>query len=190
MKRRGVFINLNMHPASGVEFHEAAYPAAAAAMGMNPTQGATIPFDFSNQSYARSLFEHVLRPLDDAGLDYWWIDYQHGPFSQVPLLNPTFLTNFAWWTNPWRYGAKWSGLAANSEAPAPNFGPAHVPHALGAGKRLHGDRPYIFGRWGGLGGHRYPVGFAGDTAVKWRVLRYETYFSPTSANVGFMWTHG
>jgi len=30
------------------------------------------------------------------------------------------------------------------------------------------------GRWGGLGGHRYPVGFAGDTAVKWKVLRYET----------------
>ncbi len=192
-KRRGVFINLNMHPASGIEFHEAAYPAAAASMGIDPASGATLQFDFSNQSYATAVFQHTLRPLDDAGLDYWWIDYQHGPFSQVPLLNPTFLTNFAWWTNPWRYGAKWSGLAENSAREGgklPQFGPAAVPNALKAGTRKHGDRPYIFGRWGGLGGHRYPVGFAGDTAVKWRVLRYETFFSPTSSNVGFMWTHG
>ena len=189
-KRRGVFVNLNMHPASGVEFHEAAYPAAAAYMGINPSSGQTIPFDFANQSYAVGVFKHVLRPLDDAGLDYWWIDYQHGPFSTVPLLNPTFLTNFAWWTNPWRYGDNWSGLAVNSKLARPDFGPATVPNALKPGTRKHGDRPYIFGRWGGLGGHRYPVGFAGDTAVKWRVLRYETFFSPTSSNVGFMWTHG
>lgn len=197
-KRRGVFINLNMHPAGGFEFHEAAYPAAAAIMGVTASKGATIMFDPANQTYATALFAAVLRPLDDAGLDFWWIDYQHGPFSSVPLLNPTFLTNYAWWTNPWRYGHRWAGLAANSVnatggAGSPKnspFGKAHVAHALGPGKREHGDRPYIYGRWGGLGGHRYPVGFAGDTAVKWRVLRYETYYSPTSSNVGFMWTHG
>ena len=189
-KRRGVFINLNMHPAGGVEFHEKAYSAAALSMSIHPSTGQTLAFDFTNQSYAIAVFEHVLRPLDNAGLDYWWIDYQHGPFSTVPLLNPTFLTNFAWWTNPWRYGEKWSGLAANSQHPLPEFGPAHVPNSLKPGNRKHNDRPYIFGRWGGLGGHRYPVGFAGDTAVKWRVLRYETFFSPTSSNVGFMWTHG
>ena len=94
----------------------------------------------------------------------------------MPLLNPTFLTNYAYWTNPWRYGAR----ANRSLAGAGALG---LPGARGR------DRRFIMGRWGGLGGHRYPVGFAGDTAVRWRVLRYETYFSPTAANVGFMWTH-
>jgi Glycosyl hydrolases family 31 len=45
------------------------------------------------------------------------------------------------------------------------------------------------GRFGGLGAHRYPIGFVGDTHVKWEVLRYETYFMPTSSNVMFQWTH-
>jgi Glycosyl hydrolases family 31/Domain of unknown function (DUF5110) len=45
------------------------------------------------------------------------------------------------------------------------------------------------GRFGGLGAHRYPIGFVGDTYVKWDVLRYETYFMPTSSNVLFQWTH-
>jgi hypothetical protein len=71
MKRRGVFVNLNMHPAAGVEFHEAAYPAAAASLGMDPAKGQTIAFEIESQAYAAALFEHVLKPLDDMGLDYW-----------------------------------------------------------------------------------------------------------------------
>lgn len=123
---------------------------------------------------AVGLFKDVLKPLDDAGLDYWWIDFQHGPFTPVPLLNPTFACNYAWWTNPWRYGHRTTTALAG---------------ANGVEGERGRDRPFIMGRWGGLGGHRYPIGFAGDTAVKWKVLRYETYFSPTSSNVGFMWTH-
>eukprot|EP00457_Paulinella_chromatophora_P000640 gb/GEZN01000640.1/.p1 GENE.gb/GEZN01000640.1/~~gb/GEZN01000640.1/.p1 ORF type:complete len:1179 (+),score=170.50 gb/GEZN01000640.1/:33-3539(+) len=190
-KRRGIFINMNLHPAVGVEFHELAYEAMARSVGLKPSTGQTVPFEIANQSYSSSYFQHVLRPLEDAGVDFWWIDYQQTPFSSVPMLNPTFLCNFAYTTNPWRYGRLWSGLASNNAASSvrPDFGKAAVRHQLKPGRRLHNDRPYVFGRWGGLGGHRYPVGFAGDTAVKWRVLRYETYYSPTSSNVGFMWTH-
>ncbi len=48
-------------------------------------------------------------------------------------------------------------------------------------------RPFIFSRWGGLGNHRYPIGFSGDTYVTWDVLAFQTYFTATAANVGYSW---
>lgn len=50
--RRGVYVNFNMHPAAGVEFHEKAYPAIAAEVGIDPRTGATVAFDIANQTYA------------------------------------------------------------------------------------------------------------------------------------------
>ena len=48
-------------------------------------------------------------------------------------------------------------------------------------------RPFVFSRWGGLGNHRYPIGFSGDTYVRWKVLNYQPYFTATAANVGYGW---
>jgi alpha-glucosidase (family GH31 glycosyl hydrolase) len=48
-------------------------------------------------------------------------------------------------------------------------------------------RPFVFSRWGGLGNHRYPIGFSGDTLVRWRTLAYQPYFTATAANVGYGW---
>jgi len=48
-------------------------------------------------------------------------------------------------------------------------------------------RPFIFSRWGGLGNHRNPIGFSGDTYVRWRTLAYQPYFTATAANVGYGW---
>jgi hypothetical protein len=48
-------------------------------------------------------------------------------------------------------------------------------------------RPFIFSRWGGLGNHRYPIGFSGDTVVTWDSLAFQSYFSATAANVGYGW---
>ena len=48
-------------------------------------------------------------------------------------------------------------------------------------------RPFVFTRWGGLGSHRYPIGFSGDTIVSWRSLAFQPYFTATAANVGFGW---
>jgi alpha-glucosidase len=51
-------------------------------------------------------------------------------------------------------------------------------------------RPLIFHRWGGLGNHRYQVGFSGDTYSTWQSLAYQPYFTATAANVGFgYWSH-
>lgn len=48
-------------------------------------------------------------------------------------------------------------------------------------------RSFIFSRWGGLGNHRYPIGFSGDTHVTWEALAYQPYFTATAANVGYGW---
>jgi alpha-glucosidase (family GH31 glycosyl hydrolase) len=48
-------------------------------------------------------------------------------------------------------------------------------------------RPFIFSRWGGLGGHRYPIGFSGDTVIGWEALDFQPGFTSTAANVGYSW---
>jgi alpha-glucosidase (family GH31 glycosyl hydrolase) len=48
-------------------------------------------------------------------------------------------------------------------------------------------RPIIFSRWGGLGNHRYPIGFSGDTVVGWEALSNQPAFTATAANVGYGW---
>jgi alpha-glucosidase (family GH31 glycosyl hydrolase) len=48
-------------------------------------------------------------------------------------------------------------------------------------------RPFIFSRWGGLGNHRYPIGFSGDTVVSWEALDFQPTFTASAANVGYGW---
>jgi alpha-glucosidase (family GH31 glycosyl hydrolase) len=48
-------------------------------------------------------------------------------------------------------------------------------------------RPIIFSRWGGLGNHRYPIGFSGDTHANWASLAFQPYFTATAANVAYGW---
>ena len=48
-------------------------------------------------------------------------------------------------------------------------------------------RPFVFSRWGGLGNHRYPIGFSGDTLVRWSALAFQPRFTATAANVAYGW---
>ncbi len=53
-----------------------------------------------------------------------------------------------------------------------------------------GKRPLLFHRWGGLGNHRYQIGFSGDTISVWESLAFQPYFTATAANVGYgYWSH-
>ena len=36
-----------------------------------------------------------------------------------------------------------------------------------------GKRPLLFHRWGGLGNHRYQIGFSGDTISVWESLAFQ-----------------
>ncbi len=57
-------------------------------------------------------------------------------------------------------------------------------HTLDNGKE---HAPLILSRYSGLGAHRYPLGFSGDTYITWETLKYLPYFTSTASNVGFTW---
>lgn len=51
-------------------------------------------------------------------------------------------------------------------------------------------RPVIFHRWGGLGSHRYQIGFSGDANINFPTLAFQPYFTSTASNVGYTyWGH-
>ena len=50
-----------------------------------------------------------------------------------------------------------------------------------------GQMPMILSRYAGLGSHRYPLGFSGDTAISWRVLDFQPYFTVNASNAAYSW---
>jgi alpha-glucosidase (family GH31 glycosyl hydrolase) len=57
-------------------------------------------------------------------------------------------------------------------------------------QQREGHRPLLFHRWGGLGNHRYQIGFSGDTISVWDSLAFQPWFTATAANVGYAyWSH-
>lgn len=58
-------------------------------------------------------------------------------------------------------------------------------HYLDSGR--DGKRPLTFSRYAGLGSHRYPVGFSGDTFATWASLDFQPYFTATASNAGYGW---
>jgi hypothetical protein len=153
---KGLRTTLNLHPAEGIQAFEEVYPRFAQAMGIDPDSRKGVPFRIANPTFVRNYFELIHHPMEDDGVDFWWIDWQQGESSEVKGLDP--LT----WLNH-----------------------LHYRDATRQGKR-----PLIYSRWGGLGNHRYQIGFSGDTVVVWPALQFQPYFTATAANVCFgWWTH-
>jgi hypothetical protein len=155
--RQGLHTTLNLHPASGIQPHEAQYPAMARAMGIDPATKRYVPFRIEDKHFAEAYFADVIHPLERQGVDFWWLDWQAWGNTSIPNLTPTWWLNYVFFTDMERQGR---------------------------------HRPLIFHRWGGLGNHRYEIGFSGDMHSTWPALAFETYFTATAANVGFgYWSH-
>ena len=45
----------------------------------------------------------------------------------------------------------------------------------------------ILSRYAGIGSHRYPLGFSGDTFVSWKTLQFLPYFTATASNIAYSW---
>ena len=158
---RGLKTALNLHPASGVPPHEKRYPEAARAVGIDPTSGAPVPFDVTSRAFMDAYLGVVLRPIEEQGADFWWLDWQQGEGTALPGLTNTFWLNHVFYRD------------------------MEAGHAQG-----RRGRPLVFHRWGGLGGHRYPIGFSGDTVSTWDSLAFQPRFTATASNVGFgYWSH-
>lgn len=51
----------------------------------------------------------------------------------------------------------------------------------------NGKRALIFSRYAGIGSHRYPIGFSGDSIITWETLNFQPYFTANASNVGYGW---
>lgn len=49
------------------------------------------------------------------------------------------------------------------------------------------NQAIILSRYAGVGSHRYPLGFSGDTVISWKSLAFQPYFTATAANIGYTW---
>ena len=58
-------------------------------------------------------------------------------------------------------------------------------HMMDAGR--DGRTALILSRYAGCGSHRYPLGFSGDTIVRWKSLAYQPYFTIAASNTGYSW---
>ena len=57
-------------------------------------------------------------------------------------------------------------------------------------ERSGDTRPMLYHRWGGLGNHRYQIGFSGDAHITWNSLDFQPYFNHTASNVLYgYWSH-
>jgi hypothetical protein len=153
---QGLKTTVNLHPASGVQPFEDAYPAMARAMGIDPASKHYVKFDIVNKKFAENYFTILHHPLEKQGIDFFWLDWQQKKTTGLSGLNPTFWLNYVHFTDMER----------------------------------RGKRPLIYHRWGGLGNHRYQIGFSGDVISTWESLAFQPYFTATAANVGYgYWSH-
>ncbi len=54
-------------------------------------------------------------------------------------------------------------------------------------KQRDGTRPMILSRYAGIGSHRYPLGFSGDSHMSWSALDFQPYFTSAASNCGYSW---
>lgn len=157
MKARGLAVTLNLHDANGVNFWEDQYTEMRQAVGI--AQGETVPFSVVNETIAYALEDLVLEPIERNGVDFWWID--------------------------WQQGEEGKGGAAGSKQ-NPTIWTAHIRSTNSNRRRQTRQeevrRNMVLARWGGLGGHRYPVHFSGDVdRLSWENLAYQPFFSMVSS---------
>ncbi|MFT3860631.1 TIM-barrel domain-containing protein [Micropruina sp.] len=93
LHERGLKVALNVHPADGVRAFEEAYPRMAEALGIDPATEQPVDFDIADEAFLRAYFEQLHHPLEDQGVDFWWLDWQQGTHTSVAGLDPLWLLN-------------------------------------------------------------------------------------------------
>ena len=120
------------------------------------------------------------------------IDYEQEEYINFDVTNPEFLDAYFkylhhpneekgvdfWWLD-WQQG----GVTR-----IPGLDPLWMLnhyHYLDSQRR--GNRGLTFSRYAGLGSHRYPIGFSGDTIITWESLEFQPYFTANASNAGYGW---
>ena len=90
---RNLKITLNDHPHSGVHHHETSYDEMAKFMGHDTSNKTPILFDPTNPKFMEATLSILHRNIEDEACDFWWIDWQQGPYSKIPGVDPLWVLN-------------------------------------------------------------------------------------------------
>ena len=120
-EREELKVALNLHPASGIQPYESVYESFTKDYGWNEP-GKPVPFHMDEQKWADSYIKTVLAPMEDMGVDFWWLDWQQWMTSKfTPELSNTFWLNHTFFTHaqerdpsirPFIYH-RWGGLGSH-----------------------------------------------------------------------------
>ena len=93
LHKRQIKTSLNLHPAEGISAHEDCYEAAAESMNADIQNEEKILFDIADRAFIKTYFDNVLKPLEEDGVDFWWMDWQSGHASKMKDLDPLWMLN-------------------------------------------------------------------------------------------------
>jgi hypothetical protein len=131
----------------------------------------------NNRTYTAALFSEVLGSFAPAStnpnslVDYWWTDWggcQSGT-PALPDLAHDELGKCVGSNNLW-----WGNYVYHSD-----------PGRFGGVGATPAKRGLVLSRYGGLGTHRYPVGFSGDAQQAYVTLQFQIEMTPKASNVLF-----
>lgn len=88
LREKNVRIALNLHPADGFGPHEDDYEEILAFYEGDIPRGERVPFDCASKKSIHAYFEIVLKKLEEAGVDFWWLDWQQGDTCSLKGLDP------------------------------------------------------------------------------------------------------
>ncbi len=146
LHERGLAVSLNVHPAEGVHAHEAAYPRIAERLGIDPASRLPVGFDPTDPVFVEAYLEELHHPLEDEGVDFWWLDWQQGGVTKLPGLDPLWLLNHLHFLDSGRVGpasADVLPLRRDRQPPLPDRLLRRYLHHLGVARlpaRVHRDR--------------------------------------------------
>lgn len=118
LKNEGCHVTLNLHPADGVAPFEEQYKAVARALGKNPDSKDTIRWVNSDKGLIKSVFDNILVPMENMGVDFWWLDWQQDLYDpEMKELSNTWWINYAFFSHMERFTKKrpmlyhrWGGI--------------------------------------------------------------------------------
>lgn len=103
LHRRGLRTTLNLHPRDGVRAYEEAYEAFCKYLG-RAADGKQIEFDASDRRFMDGYFKKVLNPMEDDGVDFWWIDWQQKGGTRIEGYDVLWMLNHCHYVDSARKG--------------------------------------------------------------------------------------
>ena len=185
-------VTLNLHPADGIRPFEDMYEDVASAMrertcgnkGEKSTESGTSGSCVNDVNTAGSTSDSCGSEYQnyENGVEF---DFGNKTFRDVyfdKVMHPYEEDGVDFWWIDWQQG---TGRKPTDVDPLLLLNHYHYMD-----QEKRNLRPMIFSRYAGVGSHRYPVGFSGDSHATWKSLEFQPFFTSTASNIAYgTWSH-